>query len=164
MGETAPNILVLGSLFDHLQALEDVYDVVDPPPLHVQVGLDLVQLQQHLTLTLVIFNKLLAERLQAALFPVKSEDLHLQGLELLLRVLGGWSGGNHPKDGASSCYQLLNQPLGGVFRIRVDRMPLALRDRPRERPNRLNRYECFLHLKFEIALYTPIRLLPFPAK
>ena len=44
MGETAPNILVLGSFFDHLQALEDVHDVVDPPPLHIQVGLDLVQL------------------------------------------------------------------------------------------------------------------------
>lgn len=88
MGETPPNILVLGGLFDDLQALEDVDDVVDAPPLHIQVDLHLVQLQYHLALALVVFDELLAEGLQAPLFPVEGQDLQLEGLQLFLGVLG----------------------------------------------------------------------------
>jgi hypothetical protein len=79
--EAAPNIIILGGLFDHLQALEDVHNVVDASALDLQLQRDAVELQNDAVPALEALDELLAELLQTLLLAVVAEDLLL---ELLL--------------------------------------------------------------------------------
>ena len=73
--QPAPDVLVLLDLPDHLQALEDVDDVVDPAPLDLELPRGLVQLDHDAVPALEARDELAAELREALGLAVVAEDL-----------------------------------------------------------------------------------------
>lgn len=63
--ESPPNIIVLGSLSNHLEAFKDVNDVVDTSSLNFELVGNLVQFEGDFLPPLEVLDELSAEFLQA---------------------------------------------------------------------------------------------------
>jgi hypothetical protein len=75
--ESPPNIIILGCLFDHLQAFKNIDNVVDSTPLDLELDGDLVELEDQAIPAFKIFDKFLAELLQTLLLAVIGQNLLL---------------------------------------------------------------------------------------
>lgn len=68
--ESPPNIVVLGSLADDLQAFKDVDDVVDTSPFNLELKGNFVQFEGDFFPPLEVLDELSAEFLQTLLLTV----------------------------------------------------------------------------------------------
>lgn len=71
--DTFPLVCVFGLPIDHLEALQDVDDVVDPSSLHSKLSCALVQVEEGLTLTAIEAKEPSAQLSKAFFLPTVLE-------------------------------------------------------------------------------------------